>query len=157
MSWKICEGVKNSRGGKFPNISLKFFHFLDFGVTTGRQIDNNCSFNFNSNETFEGFFQWVFHSLKILSLTSHSSSPNFPGNYPINIECNYFFNALERQKVELTFLYFDVEGVFPCDEHDSASDSVEISNYDTRDRKHKFYCGKVNFLINFEQLIHVFF
>ena len=71
------------------------------------------------------------------------SSPNYPGNYPINMECNYIFNAADEQTVVLNFFYFDVEGVFPCDSDEHGSDSVEFSNYESRDRKHKFYCGKV--------------
>lgn len=72
------------------------------------------------------------------------STPNFPGNYPINMICNYYFNGADEQTVEINFVYFDVEGVFPCDSDEHGSDSVEFSNYETRDRKHKFYCGKVN-------------
>lgn len=72
-----------------------------------------------------------------------SSSPNYPGIYPINTECNYFFYGSENETVVIRFTYFDVEGVFPCYGDEVSSDSVEFSNYMSRDRKHKYHCGKV--------------
>lgn len=41
------------------------------------------------------------------------------------------------------FTYFDVEGVFPCDEN-SGSDYVEVSNFLSVDRKFSRKCGKQN-------------
>lgn len=71
---------------------------LDFGVQSGQQApDLPCAFVFNSTEATEG----IFHS------------PNFPGFYPRDTECHYFFNGQTGQRVRLNFNYFDVEGVLP--------------------------------------------
>ncbi|KAK0095792.1 hypothetical protein PV326_007373 [Microctonus aethiopoides] len=70
------------------------------------------------------------------------ASPNYPGFYPRDTECHYFFNGQPTERVHLHFHYFDVEGVLPC-EAVSASDYVEFSNYITRDRKHSRHCGQL--------------
>ncbi|XP_070504706.1 suppressor of lurcher protein 1-like isoform X2 [Chironomus tepperi] len=101
-------------GGKLENargFKLEFAFIRNYGIKSGKQIDDKCDFIYNSNETKIGVI----------------NSPNFPGIYPINIECNYYFH-----------------GVFPCYGDDVSSDSVEFSNFPSRDRKLKFYCGKVN-------------
>jgi hypothetical protein len=70
----------------------------DFGVTTGHQLPEfPCAFVFNSSETRNGTF----------------ASPNFPGFYPRDTECHYFFHGTRTEKVRLQFSYFDVEGVLP--------------------------------------------
>lgn len=70
----------------------------DFGVTSGHQLpEYPCAFVFNSNETRNGTF----------------ASPNFPGFYPRDTECHYFFHGSRTEKVHLHFSYFDVEGVLP--------------------------------------------
>ncbi|XP_071438728.1 suppressor of lurcher protein 1 [Hetaerina americana] len=99
----------------------------NFGVTSGRQLpDYPCAFVFNSSETLNGTF----------------SSPNYPGNYPRDTECHYFFHGKAKEKVHIHFTYFDVEGVLPCDES-SASDYVEFSNFLARDRKYPRLCGQL--------------
>lgn len=70
----------------------------DFGITSGRQSPEfPCAFVFNSSETRNGTF----------------ASPNFPGFYPRDTECHYFFHGTKTEKVHLHFSYFDVEGVLP--------------------------------------------
>ena len=70
----------------------------DFGITSGHQLpDYPCAFGFKSNETRNGTF----------------ASPNFPGFYPRDTECHYFFHGSKNEKVHLHFNYFDVEGVLP--------------------------------------------
>jgi hypothetical protein len=70
----------------------------DFGIKTGTQLpDYPCAFVFNSNESKSGFFY----------------SPNYPGFYPRDTECHYFFYGNQKEKVHLHFNYFDVEGVLP--------------------------------------------
>ncbi|XP_057664757.1 suppressor of lurcher protein 1 isoform X2 [Diorhabda carinulata] len=99
----------------------------NFGVKTGTQLSTYpCAFEFNSNESKEGYFH----------------SPNYPGLYPRDTECHYFFNGNMSERVQLHFSYFDVEGVLPC-EAVSASDYVEFSNFLTRDRKFSRYCGQL--------------
>ncbi|XP_076547190.1 sol1 isoform X1 [Osmia lignaria lignaria] len=98
----------------------------NFGITTGRQeAQYPCAFVYNSNETRNGTF----------------ASPNYPGLYPRNTECHYFFNGQLNERVHLHFHFFDVEGVMPCDSI-SASDFVEFSNYMSRDRKYSRHCGQ---------------
>jgi len=70
----------------------------DFGITSGHQLpEYPCAFVFKSNETRNGTF----------------ASPNFPGFYPRDTECHYFFHGSRTEKVHLHFNYFDVEGVLP--------------------------------------------
>ncbi|KAL2738281.1 suppressor of lurcher protein 1 isoform X1 [Vespula maculifrons] len=103
------------------------FTALDFGITTGRQeAKYPCAFVFNSNETRNGTF----------------ASPNYPGLYPRDTECHYFFNGQPNERVHLHFHFFDVEGVLPC-EALTASDFVEFSNYMAKDRKYSRHCGQM--------------
>ncbi len=39
------------------------------------------------------------------------TSPNYPGLYPRNTECHYLFFGDKKEKVHITFPYFDVEGI----------------------------------------------
>ncbi|XP_046988820.1 suppressor of lurcher protein 1-like [Schistocerca americana] len=101
----------------------------NFGVLGGggRQLSEwPCGFAFNSSEATSGYV----------------TSPNFPGLYPRDTECHYFFHGAGTQRVRLRFHYFDVEGVQPC-EASSASDYVEFSNFMARDRKYSRYCGQL--------------
>lgn len=50
-----------------------------------------------------------FHSK--LNSYGYFSSPNYPGLYPRDIECHYYFIGEKHQKVQITFHTFDVEGV----------------------------------------------
>ncbi|XP_034949863.1 suppressor of lurcher protein 1 [Chelonus insularis] len=118
-------GIQSSRLAKGFKAVYSFTE--NFGITTGRQeSDYPCAFVFNSNETRNGTI----------------ASPNYPGFYPRNTECHYFFNGQPNERIHLHFNFFDVEGVLPC-EAVSASDYVEFSNYMTRDRKHSRHCGQL--------------
>ncbi|XP_062556910.1 suppressor of lurcher protein 1-like isoform X2 [Armigeres subalbatus] len=102
-----------------------FIFLTNFGVSTGHQPSpSECNFYYFKNASNQGWIQ----------------SPNFPGAYPRNIRCNYYFYGDPLDYVLIRFTYFDIEGITPCDE-DSASDYVEFSNFNTRDRKYPFYCG----------------
>ncbi|UYV63645.1 hypothetical protein LAZ67_2005154, partial [Cordylochernes scorpioides] len=68
------------------------------------------------------------------------TSPNWPGLYPRETECNYFFYGQDNERVHITFKYFDIDGVPPCD-RDTLSDFLEFSNFPTVDRKMPRYCG----------------
>ncbi|XP_060523819.1 suppressor of lurcher protein 1 [Cylas formicarius] len=99
----------------------------NFGISSGTQLpEYPCAFVLNSNETKSGYFH----------------SPNYPGFYPRDTECHYFFHGNLKEKVHLHFTYFDVEGVLPC-EAISASDYVEFSNFMARDRKYARHCGQL--------------
>lgn len=113
-------------------IPLTIFNLVsDFGINSGIQVfDQKCAFQFNSSQQLSG---WI-------------HTPNFPGAYPRNIECNYYFYGERGSRVVIRFTYFDVEGVFPCDEN-SGSDYVELSNFLSVDRKFSRKCGKQNNLI----------
>lgn len=83
-------------GNSFSVIEFPFF--LDFGITTGEQISSSpCAFRFNSTTSTNGTF-W---------------SPNFPGFYPRDTECHYFFHAQVGERVKIVFSYFDIEGMVP--------------------------------------------
>lgn len=56
-----------------------------------------CAFVFNGSKKRNGTF----------------TSPNFPGSYPRDTECHYFFHGSNKDKVHIQFVYFDVEGVLP--------------------------------------------
>lgn len=105
--------------------------FSDFGVNSGDQsFDEPCAFQYNSTNMLSGW----------------TNSPNFPGTYPRNIECNYYFYGKRGANVAIRFTYFDVEGVFPCDDN-SGSDYVEVSNFLSVDRKFSRKCGKQDGLV----------
>lgn len=117
-------GITSSRQSRGFKAVYSFIE--NFGVTTGRQeAQYPCAFVYNSNETRNGTF----------------ASPNYPGLYPRDTECHYFFNGQLNERVHLHFHFFDVEGVSPC-EAVSASDFVEFSNYMSRDRKYSRHCGQ---------------
>ncbi|CAD5206730.1 unnamed protein product [Bursaphelenchus okinawaensis] len=67
-------------------------------------------------------------------------SPNHPGFYPRNLDCEYTFNGKPGQIVVIHFQYFDVEGFGQCEES-SQSDFVLFSNYKTVDRTNRRFCG----------------
>ncbi|XP_025829052.1 suppressor of lurcher protein 1-like [Agrilus planipennis] len=116
-------GSRYSRGFKATYIFTE-----DFGIKSGVQLpDYPCAFVYNSSVSVKGHFH----------------SPNFPGLYPRDTECHFYFYGNQGERVRLHFLYFDVEGVIPC-EATTASDYVEFSNYMNRDRKYSRYCGQMN-------------
>ncbi|GAB6022557.1 hypothetical protein CHUAL_006663 [Chamberlinius hualienensis] len=135
----------------YPSSSMSrgfraMFKFItDFGVTAGRLDAKSgnqffstakeheikvtviiiaCGFVFNSSETINGTFL----------------TPNFPGYYPRNTECHYFFHGKKKERLRIKFLSFDVEGIPPCTST-TASDYVEFSNFPSYDRKMARLCG----------------
>lgn len=72
---------------------------LDFGFDSRESealIKNGeCKIYFNSTQYQNGYF----------------TTPNYPGLYPRDLECHYYFIGLKNEKVQLTFHTFDIEGV----------------------------------------------
>uniref|UniRef100_A0A914MXT4 CUB domain-containing protein n=1 Tax=Meloidogyne incognita TaxID=6306 RepID=A0A914MXT4_MELIC len=75
-----------------------------------------------------------------INKTGNVWSPNYPGFYPRNVDCQYVFLGAKDQVVFVTFEYFDVEGRGQCDDK-AKSDFVLFSNYRTRDRTNRRFCG----------------
>ncbi|KAF7496719.1 Suppressor of lurcher protein 1 [Sarcoptes scabiei] len=102
------------------------FRFVtNFGIETGKQDSKSvCGFVFNSTTQKRGFF----------------TSPNYPGLYPKDTECHYFFYGNSTEKIYIKFLHFDVEGVTPCTA-ETASDYVEFSNVFESNREIYRHCG----------------
>ncbi|XP_060802249.1 suppressor of lurcher protein 1 [Amyelois transitella] len=117
-------GIYSSRYSRGFKIAYSFVE--DYGITTGSQLlEFPCAFVFNSSERGRGVV----------------TSPNYPGTYPRDTECNYFFYGNDNERVHLHFSYFDVEGVLPC-EAVSASDYVQFSSQMIDSESHR-YCGQM--------------
>ncbi|KAK0425087.1 hypothetical protein QR680_009019 [Steinernema hermaphroditum] len=107
---------------------LKYQFRTDLGLSemyAKRDESKSCQFIFNSTKRSSGNL-W---------------SPNHPGLYPRNINCNYIFHGAATQVVAIHFEYFDVEGFQQC-EDSTQSDYVLFSNYQTHDRTNRRYCGR---------------
>ncbi|TKR93608.1 hypothetical protein L596_008027 [Steinernema carpocapsae] len=107
---------------------LKYQFRTDLGLSdmhAKRDDSKPCQFIFNSTKKTSGNL-W---------------SPNHPGLYPRNINCNYIFHGTATQVVVIHFEYFDVEGFAQC-EDSTQSDYVLFSNYQTHDRTNRRYCGR---------------
>nr|CAD7198956.1 unnamed protein product [Timema douglasi] len=79
-------GIYSSRYSKGFKATYSFTE--NFGVTSGQQLpEYPCAFVFKSNDTRNGTF----------------SSPNYPGFYPRDTECHYFFHGKKDEKVHLAF------------------------------------------------------
>ena len=55
----------------------------------------------------------VFNYQSVSEPDGHIISPNYPGLYPRNTECHYFFYGHALETVHITFLFFDVDGIAP--------------------------------------------
>uniref|UniRef100_A0AC35FRC4 CUB domain-containing protein n=1 Tax=Panagrolaimus sp. PS1159 TaxID=55785 RepID=A0AC35FRC4_9BILA len=85
-----------------------------------------CAYTFNGTVQTSGQF-W---------------SPNHPGFYPRNLDCEYVFFGKDTQIVVIHFEYFDIEGFGQCEDA-THSDYVLFSNYKTIDRTNRRYCGSL--------------
>ena len=78
--------------------SITYEFTTNFGIFHGKQDHQKvCGFVYSSKESQNGTF----------------TSPNFPGFYPRDTECNYFFFGEPNEKVLITFSDFKVEGILP--------------------------------------------
>lgn len=86
--------------GSYPPLVTKPIRFssLDFGIYSGKQDQQKvCGFNYHSKDQLNGTF----------------TSPNFPGFYPRDTECHYFFYGETNERVLISFSDFKVEGILP--------------------------------------------
>uniref|UniRef100_A0AC34QXB8 CUB domain-containing protein n=1 Tax=Panagrolaimus sp. JU765 TaxID=591449 RepID=A0AC34QXB8_9BILA len=125
--------VKSNEGTRQPQPEDDFGFVIEYKFLTnwGNQpketiVDQSKSCNFAFNSTVQ----------KI----GHFWSPNHPGFYPRNLDCEYVFHGKDGQIVVIHFEYFDVEGFGQC-EDSTHSDFVLFSNYKTTDRTNRRYCG----------------
>ncbi|XP_068626606.1 suppressor of lurcher protein 1-like [Battus philenor] len=120
----IFRGIHGSRSSKGFKISYNFI--TDYAIKTGKQLlEFPCAFVFNSTNRERGVV----------------TSPNYPGVYPRDTECNYFFYGSRDERVRLHFTHFDIEGVIPC-KAVSASDYIQLSNQ-MIDSSSTRYCGQL--------------
>ncbi|RMZ97718.1 suppressor of lurcher 1-like [Brachionus plicatilis] len=107
---------------------LRYSFTKDFGFDlkeSGALVKNSeCKIFFNSTHKQNGYF----------------TTPNYPGLYPRELECHYYFIGVKGEKVQITFHTFDIEGVGQCGS-DTKSDYVELSNFQNRDRFFSRFCG----------------
>uniref|UniRef100_A0A915P790 CUB domain-containing protein n=1 Tax=Meloidogyne floridensis TaxID=298350 RepID=A0A915P790_9BILA len=116
------------------------------------QFTDNNEESEESKEDRQHHYGWSKGNLKIkfsacsflfdgtINKTGNVWSPNYPGFYPRNVDCQYVFLGAKDQVVFVTFEYFDVEGRGQCDDR-AKSDFVLFSNYRTRDRTNRRFCG----------------
>ncbi|XP_035710447.1 suppressor of lurcher protein 1 [Folsomia candida] len=117
------KGASNAHFSRGFHANYAFLE--DYGITSGRQLrDYPCGFMYNSTEVSSGTF----------------TSPNYPGIYPRDTECHYFFYGAYDHHVVLTFSYFHIEGIRPCHES-TKSDYLEFSNYMPVDTSYGRKCG----------------
>ncbi|CAH2040678.1 unnamed protein product, partial [Iphiclides podalirius] len=120
----VFRGIYSSRNSRGFKISYGFLE--DYAIASGKQLAGfPCAFVFNSNDSARGTV----------------TSPNYPGIYPRDTECNYFFYGNRDERVRLHFTYFDIEGVIPC-KVVSASDYIQISSQ-MIDPQSPRYCGQM--------------
>ncbi|KAF6210313.1 hypothetical protein GE061_013417 [Apolygus lucorum] len=102
----------------------------DFAVRSGKQLSEYpCAFRYTWQEAMSG----------------NIHSPNFPGLYPRDTECHYFFHGAVHQKIKVHFHFFDIEGIHPCDTA-TDSDYVEFFNFMTKDEAKMYtrHCGQLD-------------
>ncbi|CAD5113377.1 DgyrCDS2549 [Dimorphilus gyrociliatus] len=133
------EREESSIKAPFKGFKARYKFLTNFGIYTGIQDKaDKCIFTFTSRQAKSGMF----------------TSPNYPGDYPRNTECQYVFKGEmeEEEIVQIHFLTFSVEGIKPCTE-ETKSDSVSFSNFGFRisDRKMSKLCG--NFLSTHQRTV----
>ncbi len=78
---------------------IKYKFSKDFGlnINEGGELDNSggCKVYFHSDKRRNGYF----------------SSPNYPGLYPRDTECHYYFLGKKNERIQISFHTFDIEGI----------------------------------------------
>lgn len=87
-------------------------------MSSGKKISSLQGYLINMIKIFHNFFlfplsvcAFIFHSDDKTNGTF--TSPNFPGLYPRDTECHYFFQGKPKERVHITFTKFDVDGIPP--------------------------------------------
>lgn len=97
-SFDTLEDSAHSRK-PFRGYLIRYKFTRDYGLDTKESGDldrsGQCKLSFYSASRRSGYF----------------SSPNYPGLYPRDTECHYYFLGQENERVQITFHTFDVEGV----------------------------------------------
>ncbi|KAE9550587.1 hypothetical protein FO519_006193 [Halicephalobus sp. NKZ332] len=126
---KSMGGVRKTNPEEDYGFVLEYKFLTDWGNQPKEAIKDttkSCNFAFNSTVQQVGHF-W---------------SPNHPGFYPRNLNCEYTFHGKHGQIVVIHFEYFDIEGFGQCVDA-THSDYVLFSNYKTTDRTNRRYCGSM--------------
>lgn len=93
LEFKTFHQTTHSKG-----FSLSYEFTTNFGIYSGKQDEQKvCGFSYHSKDQFNGTF----------------TSPNFPGYYPRDTECHYFFYGETNERVLISFTDFKVEGILP--------------------------------------------
>lgn len=82
-------------------------YLIRYRFTRDNGLDNIRDAVQNSQNTSE--CKIYFYSAQ--KRNGYFSSPNYPGLYPRDIECHYYFIGQKNEKVQITFHTFDVEGI----------------------------------------------
>ena len=91
----VCSGSCVSTGAKFPVAPV------ESAPMATRVRCAACLFNIRSRTRRRGEF----------------TSPNYPGFYPRNVRCHYIFYGRQHERVHITLLDFNVEGLAPRQVH----------------------------------------
>ncbi|XP_076077627.1 suppressor of lurcher protein 1-like isoform X1 [Mytilus galloprovincialis] len=110
--------------------AFEYKFLTNYGITTGEQDNRKvCKFIYKSDVKKSGYFV----------------SPNYPGFYPKNTECQYTFFGRNSEVVRIQFKEFEVDGITPRCEPKDRVDFVDFSNFDggAQDKKMKKFCGQM--------------
>jgi hypothetical protein len=107
---------------------------LDENRANSDQSDSSTNSNNNNLTDCKIYYR------SVNKRSGYFASPNYPGLYPRDSECHYYFIGQKNEKIQITFHTFDVEGIDQCTS-ETKSDYVELSNFQNRDRFYSRYCG----------------
>ncbi|CAF0985770.1 unnamed protein product [Brachionus calyciflorus] len=122
------------------------------------QFTKDYGFNLKDSGELDKSGECKIYFYSINKKNGYFTSPNYPGLYPRDLECHYYFIGSKTEKVQITFHTFDIEGVDQCGS-DTKSDYVELSNFQNRDRFYSRFCGinKPGTIISDGSFFHVSF
>lgn len=79
----------------FDKVEITFFNHLliDYGIDTGMQL-TRCEFEYSSEDNKTGVIY----------------SPNFPGFYPVPLQCYYTLYTISENYIFFNFTHFNLIG-----------------------------------------------